>query len=250
MIYEVVAEGNANKILRRKDGSLIRVSKRGCDPSSIADYWNNFWKPRLGKYMGTMQVVSDAVCGSALLIDEVGFRGLGCEIVAEFKPKWLFQSPRAPSEAVRCRTCAVKSLRNQPLLWCSLGLQKRDRESIDMLIKHTAQSAHEAGIKKLLMETALLDDIAGMQRALVNDICHCMSLRDCTVLIEYSEHASQHYRAAIVDLDPKNWEEKFEKWEMTESQLQDHYVLPSDVCILSRCPPDVVTEPSNAIRSA
>lgn len=249
MAYEFIAEGNANIILRREDGSLIRVSKKGLDPNSIAEYWNNFWKPRLGHYMGTIEVIRDPIHGPALLISEVGRRASGCEIVAEFKPKWLYQSPRAPTGAIRCRTCAVKSLRNQPLPWCSLGLREKDKESVDLFIARVAALGHEMGVRKLIMETTLLDEIADLQMALLDDICHCMSLRDCTILIEYSKNSSQHYRARLVDLDPKIWEEKSETWERIEMQLQDHYLRPSNVCVLSRHLPVATAEPSNTTRS-
>lgn len=33
-------------------------------------------------------------------------------ILAEFKPKWLTQSPSAPEDARRCRTCALREMKN------------------------------------------------------------------------------------------------------------------------------------------
>lgn len=36
----------------------------------------------------------------------------GADVLLELKPKWLLQSPNAPAGAVRCRTCALRALRN------------------------------------------------------------------------------------------------------------------------------------------
>jgi inositol-pentakisphosphate 2-kinase len=40
----------------------------------------------------------------------------------EFKPKWLAQSPTAPPESVRCRTCALLAFRNKKPQVCPLRL--------------------------------------------------------------------------------------------------------------------------------
>ncbi|KAM7197046.1 hypothetical protein V8F20_006799 [Naviculisporaceae sp. PSN 640] len=46
----------------------------------------------------------------AMLVDDMRARKPG-EIVLEFKPKWLAQSPDAPPDAIRCRNCAKEWLR-------------------------------------------------------------------------------------------------------------------------------------------
>jgi inositol-pentakisphosphate 2-kinase len=38
--------------------------------------------------------------------------GFECEEVVQFKPKWLAQSPSAPENARRCRTCALRARSN------------------------------------------------------------------------------------------------------------------------------------------
>ncbi|QDS69275.1 hypothetical protein FKW77_002297 [Venturia effusa] len=40
----------------------------------------------------------------------------------EFKPKWLAQSPTAPPDSVRCRTCALTAFRNKKRQVCPLRL--------------------------------------------------------------------------------------------------------------------------------
>src|SRR5271170_93276 len=57
------------------------------------------------------------------------------EVFIEFKPKWLVQSPSAPSEACRCRTCALREMRRVTTSsygrgdadFCPLDLLSEDR---------------------------------------------------------------------------------------------------------------------------
>ncbi|TID13116.1 hypothetical protein E2P81_ATG09845 [Venturia nashicola] len=44
----------------------------------------------------------------------------------EFKPKWLAQSPTAPPNSVRCRTCALSLFRNKKRQVCPLRLTRLD----------------------------------------------------------------------------------------------------------------------------
>ncbi|KAE9970303.1 hypothetical protein EG327_010311 [Venturia inaequalis] len=44
----------------------------------------------------------------------------------EFKPKWLAQSPTAPPNSVRCRTCALSAFRNKKRQACPLRLTRPD----------------------------------------------------------------------------------------------------------------------------
>ncbi|KAI5309224.1 Inositol-pentakisphosphate 2-kinase [Ascosphaera atra] len=53
---------------------------------------------------------------SGILVEEVkaaldGSRKLPSQLFIELKPKWLLQSPSAPAAATRCRTCALREMR-------------------------------------------------------------------------------------------------------------------------------------------
>ncbi|MCJ1244471.1 Inositol-pentakisphosphate 2-kinase [Trapelia coarctata] len=52
--------------------------------------------------------------GYGLLVSDMspqGYEGEGECVCVEFKPKWLAMSPSAPEEAKRCRTCALRAMR-------------------------------------------------------------------------------------------------------------------------------------------
>ncbi|KAK7965024.1 Inositol-pentakisphosphate 2-kinase [Apiospora saccharicola] len=54
--------------------------------------------------------------GFAMLIQDMTPSPAAGQLGAEFKPKWLAQSPIAPEGAKRCRTCAREAYRNQKAL--------------------------------------------------------------------------------------------------------------------------------------
>ncbi|KAI9710785.1 MAG: Inositol-pentakisphosphate 2-kinase [Chrysothrix sp. TS-e1954] len=60
-------------------------------------------------------------------------------ILLEIKPKWLIQSREAPSDANRCRTCALRAKKGQTdiqtLRWCPLDLASGDRDSITRAVQ-------------------------------------------------------------------------------------------------------------------
>lgn len=66
----------------------------------------------------------------------------GDDAVIEFKPKWLVQSPSAPRNAVRCRTCAINARRDyhtrhdrqcpsRPANFCPLRLTSKSDEDLN-----------------------------------------------------------------------------------------------------------------------
>ena len=96
--------------------SLSRLEKRGKRSAS-----------RLGDVLATREEYG------LLMTDMTAQSG---EVQFELKPKWLVQSPDAPSGAVRCRTCALRARRNaarstydsasDATLFCPLGLVSSD----------------------------------------------------------------------------------------------------------------------------
>ncbi len=72
------------------------------------------------------------------------------EVLIEFKPKWLVQSPTSPPGSRRCRTCALKVRRNaarrlkgekQEIFLCPLDLASQDvsrvARAVDFLVRHS-----------------------------------------------------------------------------------------------------------------
>ncbi|KAI9804069.1 MAG: hypothetical protein M1825_001470 [Sarcosagium campestre] len=67
------------------------------------------------------------------------------EVLVEFKPKWLAQSPNAPPNARRCRTCALRAQKNalrrrvgeQPETgFCPLDLMSDDPARVRVVVRH------------------------------------------------------------------------------------------------------------------
>ena len=61
---------------------------------------------------------------SGLLIEDMRPKSSEGQATLHFKPKWLAQSPNAPSKARRCRTCALQALQglNRTTYHCPLAL--------------------------------------------------------------------------------------------------------------------------------
>lgn len=217
MAYTLVGEGAANRVYRREDGTLVRVSKTGADPRAVAAYWDS-WRPQLGDYMLSVRACTDRTFGLCLAVTEV-------RAVCEFKPKWLVQSPAAPPGALSCRTCAIKRMRGQPNAWCALDLACNDGSGVQRMVASLGvDTLLVSRITEALCASRLFQVLAGcQQRAATAD---AMALRDVTVMVEDGT-----WRPYIVDLDPKPVKPK---WAALEHDLQPFYNLHSNVCRLSR----------------
>lgn len=229
-----VAQGNANVVYETNNGQGIRVSKSGVDPKIVSEYWNSFWIPKLGKYMGPMAVVDHPQLGSVLSISIHGSKANNCEIVGEFKPKWLTQSSRAPIDALCCRTCAIKKLRDQECQFCCLDLGQK--EHIDEIVSSIVKNKeYIKEVSALLKHSDLLDLLKFWQQVLdtPDTLKDCMSARDCTIMIERNK-SDNTFKLFVVDLDPKLDKNKPAKWERLENELQPYYLQKSSTCRLSR----------------
>ena len=124
----------------------------------------------------------------------------------EFKPKWLAQSPNAPVESRRCRTCALQAMRrielresnHQPPNFCPLDLVSTDILNVDRAVKAMSgtipSGTHETILRYLhqnpllvrLRELQLELDPNGVLRAdLTSSIfLAAMTLRDCTLFLK------------------------------------------------------------------
>lgn len=216
--YALIGEGNANKVFRNLEtGKLIRVSKNGVDVARIVEYWNA-WKPKLGKYMKNIRVYEDSLYGKCLEIDEI-------DALCQFKPKWLAQSSSAPSNALSCRTCAIKRMRQQPNSWCALDLGVNDADGIKKLVNTMQMNPkYMDAVVSSLINSQIFPVLK--QQQLQSYLEDAMTLRDVTVLIE-----KRTFKPFIVDLDPKQFKPK---WTDLEEQLIPYYLERSDVCRLSR----------------
>jgi inositol-pentakisphosphate 2-kinase len=126
--------------------------------------------------------------------------------LAELKPKWLVQSPSAPAAAYRCRTCALREMKNREALlsgikehqsFCPLDLVSEQYENVlraTGLIKGCLDRSRLAGI---LFRNPTLLRLQSLQKteaevgllgpeARSSDMSLAMTLRDCTMFVKVS----------------------------------------------------------------
>lgn len=173
-----------------------------------------------------------------VLITEV-FSG---QYFVEFKPKWLVQSPSAPADSKRCRTCALAARTKanarpgetlkSPV--CPLDLISADISDVERaagLFPATTQVNKERLIR-WLRSTRLLQrlrdiqdkmDSKGVLDADTDDpnLLVAMTLRDCTVFVRFPDDPSNDdsaVEARLGDLDLKG-KGKEEYWKSLERAL-------------------------------
>lgn len=157
----------------------------------------------------------------------------------EFKPKWLAQSPSAPPEARRCRTCALRAMKkgSKPGL-CPLNLMDEDKSITAMcrvmgldprrLQDYSGSEMEMLGrIRGFILNDPLLrrlrqlqldKDPNGVLKANVAspDFLAAMTLRDCTLYLKVGQISID---ARLGDLDLKSGDGKAEYWRGLERQL-------------------------------
>ncbi len=134
----------------------------------------------------------------------------------EFKPKWLAQSPSAPTSSKRCRTCALRAMKSateeQPKhSFCPLSLVSDDKTKVGTAVdiitsvpKHSdnltapARAAlveylYHFPLLKLLRKLQIEKDPLGVLQADLHnkDFLTAMTLRDCTLFLKVRR--SPHY---------------------------------------------------------
>ncbi|KAL8954884.1 MAG: hypothetical protein Q9183_006885, partial [Haloplaca sp. 2 TL-2023] len=139
-------------------------------------------------------------------------------VTSEFKPKWLLQSPSAPAGSKRCRTCALRAMRNakdhdpsDPLDFsydfCPLTLVSEDRDILATAISGTLQKLrgaptyrpetirslllpyfHRLPLLRLLGDLQAKKDPKGIFEADPSslDFKTAMTIRDCTFFLKAS----------------------------------------------------------------
>jgi inositol-pentakisphosphate 2-kinase len=155
----------------------------------------------------------------------------------EIKPKWLLQSPNAPSNAKRCRTCALRAQR------ATQGKRTAtdEQSSCPLDLVSERKEDRQRAARKATRETKLADFLADGAQPLfailrdqqkfldprgvlrvsgaedIYDLCRAMTLRDCTLFVRAGEDGIE---ARLGDLDFKQ-PEKLKRWKEVERQLID-----------------------------
>ncbi|RDW65540.1 hypothetical protein BP5796_10232 [Coleophoma crateriformis] len=167
------------------------------------------------------------------------------QVVREFKPKWLLQSPSAPRDSVRCRTCATTAQRDaarqragEPVKsspFCPLDLTSRDpavlvRVAVQILeAGPNSQTAKQ--FAKWLQECNLMHHLRHMQESMDRkgvfeadpkdkNFLVAMTLRDCSIFMCVPDDENASIEARMGDLDLKS-PDKIKYWRETEQALID-----------------------------
>ncbi|OQO02172.1 hypothetical protein B0A48_11724 [Cryoendolithus antarcticus] len=159
------------------------------------------------------------------------------EVLLQLKPKWLAQSPNAPLDAKRCRTCALRAQRGAkrshtatdrqetcPLRLVSEGKAHRlevatsftkDQDVIGFLTGNGKEMLTALRGHQQILDPHGVLEVEG-EKAIWN-VCRAMTLRDCTLFVKLSRG---NVEARLGDLDLK-LPEKMAYWKEVESRLRN-----------------------------
>ncbi|KAJ5984313.1 hypothetical protein N7481_006412 [Penicillium waksmanii] len=158
---------HCNQLLRAEERNGSRPAKRHGGYLALNEPF--------GLLITDMTVFNDADPGATL---------------AEFKPKWLLQSPSAPVGAERCRTCALREMKNRDA-----------RGSRQKAFREVGLFGPEEGSRENSLD---------------------MTLRDCTMFIKIPRNESLPVEIRLGDLDLKTGAGgKAQYWRDLEHQLID-----------------------------
>jgi inositol-pentakisphosphate 2-kinase len=128
--------------------------------------------------------------------------------LAEFKPKWLLQSPSAPASADRCRTCALREMKNRSARggkevrsFCPLDLVSERFEDVlraATFVRRAGGGGSEydrVRLAKILFRNSTLRNLLSKQKSfrevgllgpevLSRENSLDMTLRDCTMFVK------------------------------------------------------------------
>ncbi|KAI0887423.1 uncharacterized protein GGS22DRAFT_109336 [Annulohypoxylon maeteangense] len=259
-------------------GTLLRVPKDTpdvvpCDYESLRDFREDFVDVHVGRQhvvpqilVRITQVVATALNarrdyalrakgvkgdtsiilpGYAMLVEDMGPTP-DCKAL-EFKPKWLAQSPMAPSDATRCRTCAREALRVGklrkkgfraiPTPVCPLGLLHADHAVVMSTIERLTPSPtwtdqDRKRLAKAFRDSGVLERLRDLQeegdsgdalftRPFDARFGLSMTLRDCSCFVRVPIDPDAPVTIKLADVDKKNWRQKQSYWQRRHNDLVD-----------------------------
>jgi inositol-pentakisphosphate 2-kinase len=143
--------------------------------------------------------------GYGLILQNMNYWPPGTQgVTLELKPKWLLQSPNAPLDAKRCRTCALMAMRRKPQGFCPLGLASGNAAEVERALKplkeagsmvrnealrrdvveQIAASSRDGVIAQIRAAQQRLDTRGALGVKEASDsLLAAMTIRDCTLYI-------------------------------------------------------------------
>ncbi|KAJ5955627.1 hypothetical protein N7501_009906 [Penicillium viridicatum] len=158
-----------------------------------------------------------------LLITDMTTAGDPGAILAELKPKWLNQSPSAPATAHRCRTCALREMKNRELQleglkeqrsFCPLDLMSEQYENVLRATGLIKGCKDRSRLARILYRNPTLQRLQSLQKterdvglqgpsAQSREMSLAMTLRDCTMFIKIPHDEKSPVEIRLGDLDLK-----------------------------------------------
>lgn len=190
-------------------------------------------KRRQGMYLSTTEPFG------LLITDMTTFSDPGT-VLAELKPKWLLQSPSAPTAARRCRTCALRDMKNHEARrtrgnyersFCPLDLISEKFENVLRATRSIKGCKDPKRLAKVLYWNGTMQKLLAHQRAHQDVGLHgplaqsrdkslAMTLRDCTMFIKMPRDETGTVEIRLGDLDLKTGAGgKAQYWLDLEKQL-------------------------------
>ncbi|KAK1085495.1 Inositol-pentakisphosphate 2-kinase [Friedmanniomyces endolithicus] len=281
-IFRILPKGDAEEVPTRLRKKLLRLRKHtAIEPKDLLSgqqEWQEIFPPDNLVEHELVTLQPDAVADVNDLIGEASrrpFHRVGNlwpggthgvlvtdmspgqnELLIELKPKWLAQSPNAPRNAMRCRTCALRARRaadgaiitvTDAQGFCPLDLVSEhpdnrglaaarltdDPRAREFLVGHEAQSL----FRTLKEHQQRWDPNGVLAPACESDsrsLSKAMTIRDCTLFVLVKSDGE--IEAKLGDLDVKGLD-KLAKWRASEQGLIDGgwYIGVGDsICALSR----------------
>lgn len=202
------------------DQTLVRLPKglvQRCNEQLRADeLLGKRPKKRHGVYLSTAEPFG-------LLVTDMTANHDPGTCLAEFKPKWLLQSPSAPANSKRCRTCALREMKNhdarkvgakEERSFCPLDLVSDNVEDVLRATRFIKGCNDRARLARLLYRNSTLLKLQAHQRVMKDvglygqpaqsrEMSISMTLRDCTMYIKMPRNESQPVEIRLGDLDLK-----------------------------------------------
>ncbi|KAJ5478638.1 hypothetical protein N7530_004147 [Penicillium desertorum] len=177
-----------------------------------------------------------------LLITDMTTAGDPGTTLAELKPKWLIQSPSAPATAHRCRTCALRDMKNREsqLLgrkeqrsFCPLDLVSEQYENVLRATGLIKGCKDRSRLARILYRNPTLQRLQSLQKierdvglhgpaTQSREMSLAMTLRDCTMFIKIPHDERSSVEIRLGDLDLKTGAgKKADYWRDLETRLID-----------------------------
>ncbi|KAL4873089.1 hypothetical protein BDV12DRAFT_193020 [Aspergillus spectabilis] len=157
-----------------------------------------------------------------LVTDMTSFGNPGTDL-AELKPKWLLQSPSAPTGARKCRTCALRDTKNydarrvgtmETRSFCPLDLVSDKLEHVLRATKFVKGYKDHSRLARVLYRNSTLLKLQAHQRTMRDvglygpspqsrDQSLAMTIRDCTMYIKIPRNEKGRIEIRLGDLDLK-----------------------------------------------